>query len=113
MGIRIVVPPFPFKDKKTFEVNSKDAVIMFKRPVSEGIHIEDVKLVNGEWVVTGTSGVILIVTGTGATVKQAQKSVYNKVENIMIPNMYYRTDVGDRWAEDSDKLHSWGYLREV
>jgi phosphoribosylamine--glycine ligase len=25
--------------------------------------------------------------------------------------MYYRTDVGDRWAEDSDKLHNWGYLR--
>jgi phosphoribosylamine--glycine ligase len=29
----------------------------------------------------------------------------------MIPNMYYRTDIGDRWAEDSDKLHNWGYLR--
>lgn len=113
MGIRIVVPPFPFKDKKTFEVNSKDAVVMFKKPMTEGIHIEDVKLVNGEWVVTGTSGVILIVTGTGPTVKQCQKSVYNKVDNIMIPNMYYRTDIGDRWGEDSDKLHNWGYLREV
>lgn len=113
MGVRIVVPPFPFKDKKTFEVNSKDAVVMFKKPMTDGIHIEDVKLVNGEWIVTGTSGVILIVTGTGATVKQTQKAVYNKVENIMIPNMYYRTDVGDRWGEDSDKLHSWGYLREV
>ncbi len=113
MGVRIVVPPFPFKDKKTFEVNSKDAVVMFKKPSTEGIHIEDVKLVNGEWVITGTSGVILIVIGTGPTVRQTQKSVYNKVENIMIPNMYYRTDIGDKWAEDSDKLHNWGYLREV
>jgi phosphoribosylamine--glycine ligase len=25
--------------------------------------------------------------------------------------MRNRTDVGDRWAEDSDKLHNWGYLR--
>jgi phosphoribosylamine--glycine ligase len=25
--------------------------------------------------------------------------------------MYYRTDIGDRWIEDSDKLHNWGYLR--
>jgi phosphoribosylamine--glycine ligase len=112
MGIRIVVPPFPFTDKKTFEVNSKDAVIMFKKPSTEGIHIEDVKLVNGDWVVTGTSGVILVVAGTGPTVRQTQKNVYNKVENIMIPNMYYRTDIGDKWFEDSDKLHSWGYLRE-
>jgi phosphoribosylamine--glycine ligase len=31
----------------------------------------------------------------------------------MIPNMYYRTDIGDRWFEDSDKLHNWGYLREM
>ena len=29
----------------------------------------------------------------------------------MIPNMYYRTDIGDRWLEDSDRLHTWGYLR--
>jgi len=32
---------------------------------------------------------------------------------IMIPNMYYREDIGDRWSEeDSDRLHSWGYLRD-
>ena len=30
----------------------------------------------------------------------------------MIPNMYYRDDIGDRWAEDTDRLHNWGYLRE-
>ncbi len=30
----------------------------------------------------------------------------------MIPNMYYRKDIGDRWYEDSDRLHAWGYLRE-
>ena len=29
----------------------------------------------------------------------------------MIPTMYYRTDIGDRWEEDSDRLHNWGYLR--
>jgi phosphoribosylamine---glycine ligase len=25
--------------------------------------------------------------------------------------MYYRTDIGDRWVEDTDRLHTWGYLR--
>jgi hypothetical protein len=31
----------------------------------------------------------------------------------MIPNMYYREDIGDGWSEeDSDGLHAWGYLRE-
>ncbi|MEK7179208.1 MAG: phosphoribosylglycinamide synthetase C domain-containing protein, partial [Patescibacteria group bacterium] len=113
IGVRVVVPPFPFNDNKTFEVNSKDAVIIFKKPNTEGVHIEDVKIVDGEWVITGTSGVVLIVTGTGQTMKQAQSQAYNRISNILIPNMYYRKDIGDRWFEDSDRLHSWGYLREL
>ncbi len=113
IGLRIVVPPFPFTDPKTFDVNSKDAAIIFKKPTLEGIHIEDVKKIDGEWVVTGVSGVVLIVVGTGQTMKQAQNQVYSRVNNILIPNMYYRDDIGDRWFEDSDKLHNWGYLREL
>jgi len=111
IGVRIVVPPFPFDDEETFNSFSKNAAIVFKRPMSEGIHIEDVKEVNGQWVVAGTSGVVLIVCGTGQTMKQAQVQVYSRIKNILIPNMYYRTDIGDRWVEDSDKLHNWGYLR--
>jgi phosphoribosylamine--glycine ligase len=113
VGVRVVVPPFPYRDKETFESTSKDAVILFKTPSREGFHIEDVKQVNGEWLVTGTSGVVLIVCGVGPTMKQAQRQAYNRLRNVMIPHMYYREDVGDRWSEeDSDRLHAWGYLRE-
>ena len=113
VGARIVVPPFPFKDNKTFNSFSKNAVIVFKKPQEEGIHIEDVKLVKNEWLVTGHYGKALAVTGTGQTMKQAQQQMYDRIKNITIPNMYYRTDIGDRWFEDSDKLHVWGYLREA
>jgi phosphoribosylamine--glycine ligase len=112
VGVRIVVPPFPFTDRETFEKNSKDAVIIFKKPGREGVHIEDVKAVNNEWVVTGTSGVVLIVVGLGPTMKAAQRQAYSRIDNIMIPNMYYRKDIGDRWFEDFDRLHTWGYLRD-
>jgi len=112
IGLRIVVPPFPYNDPKTFEANSKDRVIIFRKPNLDGVHIEDVKLVNNEWVIAGSSGVVLIVTGMGVSVKQAQAQAYQRVKNILIPNMYYRKDIGDRWFEDHDKLHTWGYLRE-
>ena len=112
VGVRIVVPPFPFRDPETFETSSKDAVIIFKKPVRDGVHIEDVKTIDNEWLVTGTSGVVLIVVGLGSTMKQAQRQVYNRIENIMIPNMFYRKDIGDRWFEDFDRLHTWGYLRD-
>jgi phosphoribosylamine--glycine ligase len=111
IGARIVVPPFPYKDTKTFDAFSKNAVIVFKKKMEEGIHIEDVKMVNDEWVITGGSGVALIVSGWGTTMKEAQKQMYSRISNILIPNMYYRTDIGNRWFEDSDKLHAWGYLR--
>ncbi|MBI5037541.1 MAG: phosphoribosylamine--glycine ligase [Candidatus Kerfeldbacteria bacterium] len=113
VGVRVVVPPYPYRDKRTFDANSKGAVIVFTGKNTDGVHIEDVKLVNGEWIVTGSTGVALIVVGSGPTMRQAKDQAYNRIKNILIPNMYYRTDIGDRWNDDSDKLHSWGYLREV
>jgi len=110
VGVRIVVPPFPFNDKETFNVKSKGSVIYFKKN-KEGAHIEDVKLVRNKWIVAGTSGVVLTVCGTGISMKDAQSQAYSRINNINIPRMYYRTDIGDRWYEDGDKLHSWGYLR--
>jgi phosphoribosylamine--glycine ligase len=112
VGVRVVVPPFPYSDKQTFESTSKDSAILFKTPGREGVHIEEVKQVDGEWRVAGASGVVLVVCGTGPTMKQAQRQAYNRVRNVMIPYMYYRDDIGERWSEDSDRLHAWGYLRE-
>jgi phosphoribosylamine--glycine ligase len=112
VGVRVVVPPYPFDDDKTFEEISKDAVIVFKKGTPEEVHIEDVKKINGEWLVAGTAGVVLTVVGLGATMKQAKAAAYSRVKNILIPNMYYRDDISDRWEEDSDRLHNWGYLRE-
>jgi phosphoribosylamine---glycine ligase len=113
IGVRIVVSPFPFDDDATFLSMSKNAAILFKKGIPEEVHIEDVKQVNGQWYVAGTSGVVLVVCGVGQTMRQAQTQAYSRIRNIMIPDMYYRDDIGERWFEDHDKLHTWGYLREV
>ncbi|MFH1849090.1 MAG: phosphoribosylglycinamide synthetase C domain-containing protein [archaeon] len=112
IGVRLCVPPFPFIDPDTFKAKSKDSVILFKKN-HDGAHIEDAKRVNDEWLVGGNSGVVCCVCATGPTMKQAQDSVYHRIRNILIPHMYFRKDIGDRWFEDSDKLHNWGYLREL
>jgi phosphoribosylamine---glycine ligase len=78
--------------------------------VKEGVHPFHLKMVNNEWLITGNTGVPVLVTGTGITMKEAQKMMYNRIHNIIINNSYYRTDIGDRWFEDSDKLWSWGLL---
>ena len=113
VGVRVIVPPYPFDDPGTFDSLSKNAVIFFKKATPEEVHIEDAKLVDGQWRVAGTSGVVLCVVGLGPTMKAAQQQAYSRLKNILIPNMYYRTDIGDRWLEDSDRLMSWGYLRRT
>lgn len=116
VGVLLVIPPFPYEDKRLFEMGSKDTAVVFKKHHNgngDGIHLGDVKLVNDEWIVAGYMGVAAVVVGTGQTMKQAQQQVYSRIQNVIISNMYYRTDIGDRWVEDSDKLHNWGYLREA
>lgn len=111
VGARIVVPPWPYRQKKIFDKYSKGAKIVFKKRDLSGIHIEDIKLYKGDWVLTGSAGAALIVVGTGATIKQAQKQLYRRINNIFIPNMFYRNDIGDRWYQDRIKLRRWGYLK--
>ncbi|MCX6767430.1 MAG: phosphoribosylamine--glycine ligase [Candidatus Micrarchaeota archaeon] len=106
----IAVPPFPFTDPASFKRYSEDATIIFKKPVLDGVHPGDVKLVDGDWRLAGQSGYALVITGSGITVDDARKQAYKRVENILLPNMFYRTDIGERWVRDSDMLHTWGYL---
>ena len=110
VGVVVAVPPFPFYDIEAFKKYSEEATILFKKPIADGLHLGDVKLVEGDWRLAGYSGYALVVTGSGSTMEDARKQVYQRVLNIMIPNMFYRTDIGLRWFTDSDKLHTWGYL---
>ncbi len=109
IGICIVVPPFPFKDQKESYIY-KDLSILFKKPNLDGVHLGENKLVNDVWTIAGETGYVLVITGSGNTVEEARKQAYSRVKNIMIQNMYYRTDIGLRWFSDSDKLHTEGYL---
>ena len=61
VGVRVIVPPYPFDDPGTFESLSKDARHLLQEGrLADGVHIEDAKLVNGQWLVAGTSGVVLM-----------------------------------------------------
>lgn len=110
-AVVVAVPPFPFADNETFRKFSEDAPVVFKKPMSEGVHPCEIKKVEGEWLLTGTSGYSLVVTGSGSTMDDARKEAYGRIKNIQIPNMFYRTDIGERWHRDSDLLQTWGYLQ--
>ena len=109
VGVVCVVPPFPYDEKRTIEIY-KDLSILFKKPSLEGIHLGDVKITDDAWRIAGHSSYVLVVTGSGTTMEEARKQAYSRIDNIMLINMFYRTDIGASWGEDSDKLMTWGYI---
>ncbi len=110
VGVVVAVPPYPYDDPDTFEKFSEDAVILFKKPQLNGIHHCDVRLEDGDWRIAGSSGYVMVVTGSGPTMVDAQREAYNRIKNIILPNMFYRTDIGNRWSKDGDLLQTWGLL---
>lgn len=111
VGVVIAAPPFPFTDEKTFRKFSEDATVLFKKPeMMDGVHLGEVKKDGNDWRLAGRSGYALVVTGSGITTEEARSQAYSRVANIMLPNMFYRTDIGAKWIRDSDLLLSHGYL---
>jgi phosphoribosylamine---glycine ligase len=112
IGVVCATPPFPYYDKSKVGIY-KDLSILFKKPNIDGVHLGDVKLVDGDWRLAGDEGYDLVVTGSGSTMEEARRQAYGRIDNIILQNMFYRTDIGASWSEDSDRLRTWGYLDQV
>ena len=112
IGVRLMVPTYFVTQKESPEkiATYRDLPILFRKANLDGVHIEDIKMVDGVWRIAGTSGCLLVITGSGSTVAEARHQVYSRIKNIMIQNMFYRVDIGLEWLQNSDKLQTWGYL---
>jgi phosphoribosylamine--glycine ligase len=111
VGVRVVLPPFPFDDPETDDENSRNAAIVFQTESRDGIHLEDAKRVDGQWRAAGESGMPLVVTGKGETMQAAREQADGRIDDIVLPNMYYPNDIGERWSDgDGDRLQAGGYL---
>ncbi|KKU80749.1 MAG: hypothetical protein UY09_C0054G0001, partial [Parcubacteria group bacterium GW2011_GWA2_47_8] len=110
IGVVVATPPFPFRDRAEADIY-RDLSIVFKKQNFEGIHFGYVKFIEGDYRIAGGSGYTLVITGSGTTVDDARRIAYNRIDNIILQNKFYRTDIGTRWSNDSDKLRTWGYLQ--
>lgn len=113
VGLRVCVPPFPADDVEWFEEHSRNLAVRFREGgIPDGIHLEDIKHADGEYRVAGETGEVLVATGRGETMRQAQQQAYDRADDIILPNKFYRSDIGDRWYSEVEKLLSWGYLQD-
>lgn len=116
--VLLAVPPFPYT-RKLKGVSSEGIDIFFTNDMSdadmEHVHFEEVSLkpskAGGSYFVSDYRGYVLYVTEIGKTVRAARKNVYNLVNKIVIPKMFYRNDIGQSFIDrDEELLRSWGYL---
>jgi len=110
-GVVLTVPPFPQCDD--YSEVSKGFPVLFRKPPTDedrrNFHLSEVESRNGQLVTTGGTGSLMAVTGTGETVEEARGGAYARCRNIVIPNLRYRTDIGERFlTRDRALMQSWG-----
>jgi len=70
-----------------------------------------VAMEEGQLVTSGMVGYVMVVTGRGDTVEEAQRAALAVVEKVAIPNVRYRNDIGDRFLRaDRKTLIELGWL---
>lgn len=112
-GVVLTVPPFPYE--YGYDDLSKGTPICFRDTLTDAdrnnLHFGEVALVGSQLVTSGSVGYVMVATGTGENIPAAQRQVYDLVRKVVIPNMRYRTDIGDKLVQhDLGQLKKQGYL---
>jgi len=120
--VLIALPPFPFyhgiqRQRRPLPQGLK---IHFREVPDEGelrhYHTDGATVQRDDqgretWRTCSDTGYIMHVSGLGATVEAARDQTYRRINNVVIPKMFYRNDIGVRFLErDRGLLEKWGYL---
>jgi phosphoribosylamine--glycine ligase len=112
-GVVLTVPPFPYRHG--YEELSKGEPICLRPGISDGeragLFFAEVARVRGQLVTSGCTGYVGVATGAGTTVQQACEAAYRVARQVVVPNLRYRTDIGERVRlHDLDRLRQLGWL---
>jgi phosphoribosylamine--glycine ligase len=110
VGVNVRVPPFPYNDTALFDSFARNRRVLFRTDDRSGVHVQDLKNIDGQWVLAGQDACPLLVVGTAGTMAEARQQALRRIDNVLLPNMYYRSDLGERWSSDVDRLVAWGWL---
>jgi len=113
VAIVLTVPPFP--DHTTTSAPEDDPPIFFLDPPEgaelDRYHLVDARREGGQLLARRRSGHPMIVTGTGPTVEAAQEAARARARNVVVPELRWRADIGDRFlGGERDRLRGLGWL---
>lgn len=114
VGVVLTVPPFPYR--YGYAELSRGLPITFDASLSERdrehLHFGEVALdAQGQLVASGSTGYLMVATGCGPSVDDAQASAYALASKVYAANLRYRTDIGARQRDgELEKLRTLGLL---
>jgi phosphoribosylamine--glycine ligase len=111
-GVVMTTPPFPYSRSMVREPIGLPIVFDgITDDERSHLHYGEVRLKDGHLVTSGAYGWTMVVTGTGASVRQARERANHLADRVIIPNARYRRDIGDRLiAGELDRLKAMGLL---
>ncbi|MEP6483982.1 MAG: hypothetical protein ABJB01_05990 [Rudaea sp.] len=114
VGVVLTVPPFPYE--YGYAELSRGAPIFFGGGMTaedDALHLGEVECIDHQLVTSGSLGYVTVVTGSGASIRAAQREAYAKIENVVVANGRYRNDIGEKLIrQDLASLHERGWLDE-
>jgi phosphoribosylamine--glycine ligase len=112
VGIVMSTPPFPYS-RADVKVPVGLPVVLdgLSEDDRRHLHYGEVGLRNGALVTSGAYGWTMVVTGVARTIMQAREAANRRAGRIVIPNVRYRRDIGDRLiAGDFARVEALGLL---
>ncbi|HEX8234248.1 MAG TPA: hypothetical protein VF559_12990 [Caulobacteraceae bacterium] len=96
VGVVLTTPPFPYTRKQVSE--PVGLPIMLDEDADPAhLHLGEAGLdESGQLCTAGLYGWTAVATGVGATIQDAQRAAYRQIGSLLIPNVRYRLDIGDR-----------------
>lgn len=117
VGILIAQPPFPsegeqkdLEDIPVYGVTKKNMKYIQPQAImiTTKADMEVDKIVKRPiWTTAGDY--LAVVTGVADSVEKAAKRAYGTVDELFVPNMIFRDDIGEKTIKQLPELHKFGY----
>ena len=114
VGVVLTVPPFPYR--YGYAEISRGLPIQLDPTLTsgelDGLHFGEVAHdQRGQLIAAGTTGYLMVATGTGASVEAARADAYGLAKRVYVPNLRYRTDIGETFlASGRAQLRQLGHV---
>jgi phosphoribosylamine--glycine ligase len=112
-GIVLSVPPFPYPHGYAQLSKGSPVCLRDTLPAEDRdhhLHWGEVARVDGQLLTSGTTGMVAVATGIGATVPRANAAALRVAQGVVVPNLRYRRDIGERVVDgDLARLQALGW----